>query len=289
MEGFSLRPPSHHLQPPAGKGPVIPWGSHGGRARTVRVIEEEAATGPVPHLYHPEWTERFPWLSQGTTVRGEAGEDPFDLALFGVAGGGEGVWRRWEALAAEADARMVVHGAQLHGTAIRHHDGVRPGLHLSWEADGHVSSARGILMAVTLADCVPVFLLAPKARTACLLHAGWRGVAAGILPKAVATLRDRLAVEAGELLLHAGPSICGSCYEVGPEVHEALGLGVPESPEPVDLRGLLAEAASRHGVPDAAITVSAHCTLCGPGDLFSHRGGDRERQVGFLGLRDPVR
>lgn len=255
----------------------------------MRIVEEEVAPGPVPRVQHPDWIERFPWLSQGTTTRTGRGDDAFDLALFGEAGGGERVWRRWEALATEADARMVAHGAQLHGTAIRLHDEVRPGLHLSWEADGHVSSTRGILMAVTVADCVPVFLVAPGARVACLLHAGWRGVAAGILPKALAALRDRLSVEPGDLLLHAGPSICGSCYEVGPEVHDALGLEVPGSPEPVDLRGVLAETASKEGVPDAGITVSAHCTLCGPGDLFSHRGGDRQRQVGFLGLRDGVR
>jgi len=254
----------------------------------VRIVEEEAATGPVPHLRHPEWTERFPWLSQGTTLRDGVEEDPFDLAFFGAAGGGEAVWRRWEALATAADARMVAHGAQLHGTAIRLHDEVRPGLHLAWEADGHVSCSRGILLTVAVADCVPVFLVAPDARIVCLLHAGWRGVAAGILPEALETLRDRLGMEPDQLLFHAGPSICGECYEVGPEVHEALGLEVPGSPRPVDLRRLLAEEAVRGGVPREAITASAHCTLCGPGDLFSHRGGDRERQVGFLGLRDSV-
>lgn len=252
----------------------------------MRTIRERSTDGPIPALRHPEWEGRFPWVVQGTTVRGGPGSPPFDLALFGPSGGGEDVWSRWLSLAAEAGARMVAHGAQLHGTVVRLHDEVRPGLHLAWEADGHVTRSSGILLTVTVADCVPLFLLAPAQRVVCLIHAGWRGIAHGILERGLEVLGDRLAVSPEDLVLHAGPAICGSCYEVGPEVHEALGLAKPAGPEPVDLRGRLAAAAVGLGIPEAEITVSGHCTLCGPGELFSHRGGDRERQVGFLGIRE---
>jgi len=252
----------------------------------VRAIEEDAVGEGVPLFRHPEWQERFPWLVQGITGRGGEDGPAFDLALFGEAGGGEAAWTRWKELAEVAEARRVVHGAQLHGPVIRVHDDGPPGLHLSWEADGHVTASTGVLLAVALADCVPVYLVHPGRRTVCLIHAGWRGIAAGILGRGIETLRDRMAVEPEELVFHAGPSICGECYEVGPEVHEALGLEVPATPAPVDLRRRLAEEAHDHGVPEEEITISTRCTLCGPRIFFSHRGGDAGRQVGFLGIRE---
>lgn len=85
--------------------------------------------------------------------------------------------------------------------------------------------------------------------------------------------------------MHLGPAICGSCYEVGPEVFGALGLPTPDGPTPLDLRAALAERAAAEGVPSTSITVSGHCTRCTDSGLFSHRGGDAGRQVGYLGLR----
>ncbi len=85
--------------------------------------------------------------------------------------------------------------------------------------------------------------------------------------------------------MHLGPAICGACYEVGPEVHAALGLEVPPLAAPVDLREALARQARAAGVPPESITISSLCTLCGDGNLFSHRGGRSERQVAILGLR----
>jgi copper oxidase (laccase) domain-containing protein len=91
--------------------------------------------------------------------------------------------------------------------------------------------------------------------------------------------------ERTDLLVHLGPAICGECYEVGPEVFEALKLPAPSAPEPVDLRRVMAHRASEAGVPAEQITISTLCTLCGDGGLFSHRGGDGGRQVGYLGMR----
>jgi copper oxidase (laccase) domain-containing protein len=94
--------------------------------------------------------------------------------------------------------------------------------------------------------------------------------------------------EPEDLLVHLGPAICNSCYEVGPEVHAALGLDEPRTPTPVDLRGLLAAKALDLGVMGANITRSTFCTLCGASPFFSHRGGATQRQIGFLGIRPSV-
>ena len=132
---------------------------------------------------------------------------------------------------------------------------------------------------------LPVFVVEPRRRAVALLHAGWRGAAAGILELGLEVLGERLGSRAEDLLVHLGPAICGSCYEVGPEVFRGLGLPEPGAPAPVDLRAALAHRAVAAGVAAGSISVSAHCTLCGDAGLFSHRRGDRARQVGYLGVR----
>jgi hypothetical protein len=179
----------------------------------------------------------------------------------------------------------VALAGQVHGREVRTHAVVRPGLLVGPPADAHVTREAGLLVAVTVADCVPAFLVAERGREVAMVHAGWRGAAAGILERAVTVMGERFGTSPGELALHLGPSICGACYEVGAEVHEALGLPVPDGPTPVDLPANLAGRARDLGIPDAEITRSTWCTLCGPEDLFSHRGGDAGRQIGFLGVR----
>ena len=94
-------------------------------------------------------------------------------------------------------------------------------------------------------------------------------------------------VRLGRAHLHAhlGPAICGACYEVGPEVCDALGLPKQSGPTPVDVRALLVSRARSLGMQECRITVSEHCTLCGTAGLFSHRGGRSERQAALLGIR----
>jgi copper oxidase (laccase) domain-containing protein len=140
-------------------------------------------------------------------------------------------------------------------------------------------------MAVTIADCVPVSLVDSRRRTATLLHAGWRGIAAGILEEGIALMGDEFKAHVEDILVHLGPAICGSCYEVGPEVHGELGLPDPSGPRPVDLRAVLAQRAMSQGVMQAHLTRSSFCSLCGASPFFSHRGGAGERQVAFLGIR----
>jgi copper oxidase (laccase) domain-containing protein len=68
-------------------------------------------------------------------------------------------------------------------------------------------------------------------------------------------------------------------------VFEALHQPVPEAPTPIDLGAVLAARAVAAGVPADAVTISEHCTRCTHSGLFSHRAGDGERQVGYVGIR----
>jgi len=210
--------------------------------------------------------------------------DPFDLGLFGDASSPRAVLDRWERLRREAGLDRSVHARQVHGAHVRFHGPGDAGLHLAEPCDGHATASAGVLLAVTTADCVPVFVVDPAHRAVALLHAGWRGAAAGILEAGMAVMAEGAGSRAEDLHVHLGPAICGACYEVGPEVFEAVGLPAPDGPTPLDLRRVLARRAVTRGVPARRVSVSAHCTLCDQDRLFSHRGGDGARQVGFLGM-----
>ena len=190
------------------------------------------------------------------------------------------VMDRWSGLqtALAPVAPRLVTARQVHGARVVVHAGGWRGWLRIADADGHIATERGTAMAVTVADCVPVFVAHPSG-TAALLHAGWRGTVAGILPAALSALAGR-DLPLGELAVHLGPAICGRCYEVSPDVHRQLTGRAVERPTAVDLRAVLAGQARDRGVRD--ITVSSLCTRCDQNRFFSHRGGDPGRQIGVL-------
>ena len=132
---------------------------------------------------------------------------------FGLAGPdpvGE-VMSRWTNLQSELsqNARKVVIGRQVHGTRVLAHSGGWEGLLRTGEADGHISTEKGIALAVSIADCVPVFI-AHESGAVAILHAGWRGTAARIIDTGLAEfVRRKIAPD--ELMVHLGPAICGRC------------------------------------------------------------------------------
>jgi YfiH family protein len=186
-----------------------------------------------------------------------------------------------------AGCRCAIHARQLHGAHVLRHDATPSGLFIADGADGHVTARPATLLTVSLADCVPVFIVDPERRAIALLHAGWRGTAAGITERGMAALAAQAGSQPANLLIHLGPAICGECYEVGPEVHEGLGLDVPAGPTPIDLRAVIVRRAANAGVPPDQITVSSHCTRCGDGSFFSHRRDDAQRFLAFLAIADP--
>ena len=190
------------------------------------------------------------------------------------------VMGRWSALQRELSvtARRVATIRQVHGTRVLVHTGGWEGWLRGDEADGHIAAEKGIALAVGVADCVPVFIAHPSGIVA-LLHSGWRGTAAGITTEAISALA-RYGLAPDELAIHLGPAICGRCYEVSAEVREQLtGQPVTRAGH-VDLRSLIAEHATETGVQK--ITVSPSCTKCDNDRFFSHRAGDKGRQIAVI-------
>lgn len=210
----------------------------------------------------------------------------FDLGLRGGAPVGE-VMARWDRFrAAFPGFQAFRSGFQVHGTTVLPHAGEGPpGWTISEGVDGHVTQAEGVLLLVTVADCIPVFLFDPVARVAGLLHAGWRGTAGGILGVGLAAM-ERLGATVENTVMHCGVGICGECYEVGHEVTVALGIDgeFVAGKVTADLRSCLVEAGRKSGI--RTISVAPECTREDGRRFFSHRrnGVGEGRMVAFLGM-----
>ncbi len=248
---------------------------------TWRPLAEERVADPViPRAELAEWRERF-GLVAGLTMRGANGGFSLGLAPEEPVGQVRGRWR--SVLHAMRPAFLAVQAApQVHSARVTWHEQVGPGVHFAEPCDGHATAQRGLLLAVTIADCIPIYLAAGS-RMFALLHAGWRGIAAGVLERGVALLGERSGVVPGRMVMHLGVGICGDCYEVGPEVVKALEGRRVRRPTQLDLRDVLVQRAARLGMGE--VTRSPHCTSCGRDEYFTHRGssGRDGRMVAYLG------
>jgi hypothetical protein len=161
------------------------------------------------------------------------------------------------------------------------------------EGDGLVTARPGLALSVITADCVPVLIAAPGAVAAA--HAGWRGIAGGVVAAALRRLRD-LAGEArggsGPAVAWIGPTIGPCCYEVGPEVAapveassgEEVARPGPRGRPHLDLRRAVELQLRRDGVAD--VRLVGPCTRCHPELLWSYRrdGSKAGRNVAFIWL-----
>jgi copper oxidase (laccase) domain-containing protein len=116
-------------------------------------LSREKRRGDAPLFFHPDWVESFPWLVQGTTGR-EAG----DFASFGSQSA-EALQAQWKRLRSWTQLETAVLGRQVHGAHVMEHGALSAGMLFADDSDGHITAARGVLLAVSIADCVPVFVV----------------------------------------------------------------------------------------------------------------------------------
>jgi len=160
------------------------------------------------------------------------------------------------------------------------------------DADGHATALAGVGAMVLTADCMPVALGAETANgvgVVAMAHAGWRGLAAGVLEEAVHALRELGASDPIEAVVGPCAGVC--CYEVGEEVHAAFAdradLGGPgrtaeeyRRGKNIDLRAIAGDTLRAAGV--ARVSHAEACTICDE-RFFSHRrqGKSAGRQAGI--------
>lgn len=181
---------------------------------------------------------------------------------------------------------------QVHGTRVILVEGLDDTVPVGeTEADGMISTAANVLLTIRVADCVPVLLASADGQVVGAVHAGWRGLVAGIVPKAVRALGEE-GVAPGRVLAAVGPAIGVEHFEVGEEVAaEFVAAGLGEAVDRcyakphVDLGRAIRIQLERIGV--GQVDGGGLCTFAGAGDFYSHRrdNGVTGRMAGVIMAR----
>ncbi len=163
-------------------------------------------------------------------------------------------------------------------------------------ADGMVTCESGIILGIFTADCVPILMTARGRQVACALHAGWRGVIAGIAANGVRAMED-LGAKPSEIRAALGPSIGPCCFEVEAELAARFVREIPMSARHaregkpgkayLNLRGIVREQLIEAGVSEDGIETAGPCTRCASDRFFSRRaagGATTGLQMSFVGF-----
>lgn len=161
-------------------------------------------------------------------------------------------------------------------------------------ADASVASDAGVVCAVLVADCLPVLLADVRGRGVAAAHAGWRGLAAGVLQATVNSLREQLQDPAAQIVAWLGPAIGPQRFEVGGEVLAAMNERLPDaaiafqpcSPAKylADLPALARQALAQVGV--ARIAGGHWCTVSDAARFYSFRRDGRSGRHAAVIWRD---
>lgn len=188
----------------------------------------------------------------------------------------------------------LVRPKQVHGCAVAQ---VVAGGAWPAEADAIVCTVPGVSIAVATADCVPLLVATQDGRAVAAIHAGWRGLAAGIVAEGIAGLRA--AAPGAPLVAVIGPSIGACCYEVDAPVVSRLAARFGDAIWPalsptrpghhrLDLSSLVRMDLARAGLASGAIgALTGTCTHCDPVRFHSYRrdGAEAGRLLHYVAAR----
>jgi len=242
---------------------------------STQAVLSEVHSGGLRWLSDPEARARGVLVAFGDR-NGGVSDPPFDTLNVSRSVGDAGqaaTNRKRVAASLGVDVESLAFVKQVHGAEVLE---APPGCSgVQGEGDGLVSHGSGVVCGVLTADCVPVLLEGQSGVAG--LHAGWRGLVAGVLQRGVDAVGPVTAA-------WIGPSIHACCYEVGEDVTGAFErAGLPVSgPRRVDPSDAARVALERAGVEN--IARSEECTSCNPNYFSYRRDGETGRQGNFITL-----
>lgn len=159
--------------------------------------------------------------------------------------------------------------------------------------DALITDKPGLLIGVTIADCVPILIYDHTHRAVAAIHAGWRGTVGGIVTKTLGLMQQQFGTLAGQCHAYIGTCIDETSFEVGPEVAEQFAPEFKRTDSGtgkyrVDLKAANRKQLTDFGIPAAQIGVSPFSTVLDNDDYFSYRAekGQTGRMLAVIGLRE---
>jgi YfiH family protein len=253
-----------------------------------------------PRLAHAEALRALPWLRHGFALRDPDAPDGFNLS-FTTSDDAEQVRGNRRAVCAAlgfAPEALTLPGMP-HSAAVVHvGDGERGrgGMDRATVlrgCDALITDTPDLLLGVTAADCLSVFLVDPVHRAIGLAHSGWRGTAGRIVPNTLAAMADAFGTRPQQCLAAIAPGISGAGYEVDAPVYEAFteppdaGIFTPTRPGHwlLDLTAAVTYQLRACGLPAEALSISPWRTDQEPALFHSHRLQPGCPRMGaFLGI-----
>jgi YfiH family protein len=230
-----------------------------------------------------------PSIKSGMSTR-EGGVSPPPLGMnlsFSVGDERDNVRKNREIFFRELGIRetQVAMPKQVHGTSVRRADA--PGSYP--DTDALITNARNVYLSVTVADCVPVFVVDRKKLTIAAIHAGWRGTQGHITGIAVKKMIEEYACSQKDMIAYVGPCASVCCYNVGDDVavrfdeHFVVQQGNGRF---VDLKMANEYQLIEAGISPANIEVSPYCTISDAHLFHSHRrdGEKSGRMMAVIGV-----
>jgi hypothetical protein len=199
----------------------------------------------------------------------------------------------WRRLREEIGDAPIARVHQVHGNSVR--IVTRENIAEKPPGDGMVTAEPGILLAVASADCVPILMIDAQGKVVAAIHAGWRGVIAGIAEAGVRAMKS-IGAKPNGIGATLGPSIGQCCFEVdedlahrfarevaGCERHARAGR---RGKSHLDLRAIITDQLIHAGLLRESIANIGPCTKCANDRFFSRRAhASSGLQLSFIGIR----
>jgi hypothetical protein len=157
--------------------------------------------------------------------------------------------------------------------------------------DGLITNTKGLSLSISVADCLPVFFYSPTINSIGVVHAGWRGLAKGIIGKAIEKMEKMLKVNSKKLMVYIGPHICQKHYEVKKDVADIFlshskALKKVKGKIFLDLEEVARQQLVKMGVKKESIQFDKRCTYEDKSVASFRRSGTKKGTRYVLSLPD---
>lgn len=252
------------------------------------IIQPHASTYRIPSVFTPFNS----LIAAESTRHGGVSPAPFASLNLGIntddapANVEENRHRFFRGIGASAFGFASSH--QVHGTDVL--NATQAGRFDGYDA--LITNRPGLLLGVTVADCVPILIYDSEHRAVAAIHAGWRGTVGGIVTKTLATMQQQFGTVGSHCYAYVGTCIDGTTFEVGEEVAKQFAptfvqVNPHRQKRCANLKAANVSLLNGSGVPAAQIEVSVFSTVLNNSDYFSYRaeGGQTGRMLAVIGIR----